>query len=66
MKMKYANGVTVRAYGENFLVKASSVEERRMVEERAKQLWLEFREPSLWEWENLNEVTAEEWLNQPR
>jgi hypothetical protein len=59
---KIDNATSVKAYGQWFIVTADSVEERQQVENRARSLWLDNREPTLWEWVNLESIPASEWL----
>lgn len=58
-----ANHTIVRAYGESFVVTASTVQERIDVENTCKSLWLEFRESTQEDLEKLVSIDAKGWLN---
>jgi len=62
MNYKHANATSIKQFGQWFIVNADSVEQRLKVEAKARVLWLDNREPTLWEWENLESISADEWL----
>ena len=57
-----ANATTVYQFGQPFVVIADSVEQRRMVETRARLLWLDHWETKDHEWQKLDSIHADDWL----
>lgn len=62
MATTHSNSTAVKQFGQWFVVLADTVAQRIQVEAKARVLWLDYREPTLYEWENLESVHADEWL----